>query len=141
MPSSSSFPPSELKSPRKAKKRILVVDDKASDSLLVKTCLEQTNDYVVREENNARTALATAAEFRPQLILLDVRMPGLDGGELAAALRASAELKAVPIVFLTSLVTKDEVAAGSGRLGEIPLLAKPIILSELIGCVNKHVGA
>ena len=62
------------------KKRILVVDDKASDSQLVKNCLEQTNDYVVREENDPQKALATAEAFQPHLILLDVRMPGMDGG-------------------------------------------------------------
>jgi CheY-like chemotaxis protein len=129
------------RSPLKEKKRILVVDDKASDTQLVKACLEQTNDYVVREENNARAALAAAVEFRPHLILLDVRMPGIDGGELATSLQANAKLSAVPIVFLTALVTKKEVEAGSGWLGRFPLLAKPILLPDLVACVKKHVGA
>ena len=123
------------------KKRILVVDDKVSDTQLVKICLEQTNDYVVREENNAKMALAAAEEFRPHLILLDVRMPGLDGGELAASFQASAKLSAVPIVFLTALVTKREVESGSGRAGKFPLLAKPMVLSELVACVKKHASA
>ena len=48
------------RSPLQERKRILVVDDKASDTKLVKICLEQTNAYVVREENNARAALAMA---------------------------------------------------------------------------------
>jgi CheY-like chemotaxis protein len=122
------------------KKRILVVDDKASDTRLVKLCLEQTNDYVVREENDAKNAVATAEQFRPHLILLDVRMPGLDGGDLAANLRANPQLHAVPIIFLTSLVTKSEIAAGSGRVGSYPLLAKPIILPELVACLKQHLG-
>ena len=54
------------------KKRILVVDDQASDSQLVKLYLERTNDYVVREENDANAALSAAEEFRPHLILLVV---------------------------------------------------------------------
>jgi CheY-like chemotaxis protein len=120
------------------KKRILVVDDRASDSGLVKLYLERTNDYVVREENNARAALATAEQFRPQLILLDVMMPGMDGGALAACFQASPKLKGVPIVFLTALVTKGEVAAGGGRVGSYPFLAKPIVLSELSDCVRQH---
>lgn len=119
------------------KKRILIVDDKVSDTRLVKLCLEQTNDYVVREENNAETALASAEEFRPHLILLDVRMPGMDGGELAACIQANPKLNTVPIVFLTSLVTKSEIAAGSGRGGKFPILAKPIILQELIACLKR----
>jgi len=119
------------------KKRILVVDDKASDSQLVRLCLEQTNDYVVREENNPKKALTAAVEFRPHLILLDVRMPGMDGGELAACILANPQLSAVPIVFLTALVTKSEIAAGNGRSGKYPMLAKPIVLRELIACVKQ----
>lgn len=119
------------------KRRILVVDDKASDSQLVKLCLEQTNDYVVQEENDAKQAMATAVEFRPHLILLDVRMPGMDGGELAACIQANPNLSGVPIVFLTALVTKSEIAAGNGRSGKYPMLAKPIILQELIACVKQ----
>ena len=122
------------------KKRILIVDDKVSDTLLVKQCLEQTNDYVVREENNASMALAAAEEFRPHLILLDVRMPGVDGGELAACFQAHPKLRDVPIVFLTALVTKNEIAAGAGRVGKFPMLAKPIILSELVACLKQHLG-
>src|SRR5688572_6969454 len=90
------------------KKRILVVDDRASDTRLVKLYLERTNDYVVREENDAQAALAAAEEFEPHLILLDVIMPGMDGGELAACFQANPKLKAVPIVFLTAIVTKGE---------------------------------
>ena len=120
------------------KKRILIVDDKASDTLLVKLCLEQTNNYVVREENVAPRALATAQGFRPHLILLDVRMPGIDGGELAACFQADPKLQAVPIVFLTSLVTKNEVAQSGGRSGRFPILAKPIVLAELVACLKQE---
>lgn len=123
--------------PPAEKKRILVVDDKTSDSQLVKSCLEQTDQYVVREENDPKKAMTTALEFRPHLILLDVRMPGMDGGELAACILADPRLSAVPIVFLTALVTKSEIAAGNGRSGKYPMLAKPIILRELIACVKQ----
>lgn len=105
------------------KKRILVVDDRASDSALVKLYLERSNHYVVREENNPSAALATAEEFEPQLILLDVKMPGMGGGELAESFAASPQLKDVPIVFLTAMVTKGEVETGRGRIGGIPFLA------------------
>ncbi len=123
------------------KKRVLIVDDKPSDTRLVKLCLEQTNDYVVREVNDAVSAMATAEEFQPHLILLDVRMPGMDGGDLAAGMRANPKLNAVPIIFLTSLVTKNEVAAGSGRVGDFPIIAKPIVLPELITCLRQYLGA
>jgi len=128
------------RSPIKEKKRILVVDDKVSDTLLVKSCLEQTDDYVVLGENDAKTAVATAEKFKPHLILLDVRMPGIDGCDLAASFHANTQLRSVPIVFLTALVTKQEVESGSGLMGRYPILAKPIILSDLVACVKRHVG-
>ena len=121
-------------------KRILVVDDQASNSRLVKLYLERTNDYVVREENNAKAALAAAEEFRPHLILLDVMMPGMGGGELAACFQANPKLKTVPIVFLTSAVTKAEVEAGGGLVGGFPFLAKPFVLSEVVDCLKHHLG-
>jgi len=120
------------------KKRILVVDDRASNSRLVKIYLERTNNYVVREENHATAALATAVEFQPHLILLDVMMPGMDGGELAAHFRANPKLKDVPIVFLTAAVTKGEVEAGRGRVGGFPFLAKPVVLPEMVACLKHH---
>lgn len=123
------------------KKRILAVDDQARNTRLVKLYLEQTNRYVVREENNARLALSAAEEFLPHLILLDVMMPGMDGGELAACFKASPKLKAVPIVFLTAVVTKQEVEAGKGQLGGNSFLAKPVVLAEMDACLKHHLGA
>ena len=122
------------------KKRILVVDDRASDTRLVKLYLEGTNDYVVREENDAKAALSAAEEFQPHLILLDVMMPGMDGGDVAACFRENEKLKAVPIVFLTSAVTKGEVEAGGGWIGGFPFLAKPFVLSEVGACLKHHLG-
>ena len=122
------------------KKRILVVDDQPQNTRLLKLHLEGTNDYVVREENDARAALSAAEEFEPDLILLDVMMPGVDGGELAARFQASPKLKTVPIVFLTAAVTKEEVKAGGGLIGGASFLAKPVVLSEVVVCLRQHLG-
>ena len=119
-------------------KRILVVDDRPSDSLLVKSYLEATGLYVVQEENRATAALAAAEKFLPALILLDVLMPGLDGLELAESFRRSPLLQNVPIVFVTSLATKSETATGAGPIGRYPVLAKPFILSDLSACVARN---
>lgn len=123
-------------SPPKEQRRILVVDDNPSDTQLVKRCLERTNEYIVREENDARSALATAESFHPDLILLDVMMPGLGGGELASAFRESTVLRDVPIVFLTSIITRREVEARGGIT--VPYLAKPIVLEEVLASVKHH---
>ena len=122
------------------KKRILVVDDRVSDTRFVKLFLESTNDYVVTEENDAEAAISSAEEFQPDLILLDVMMPGIDGGELSARFRENPKLRSVPIVFLTAAVTKREVELGGGLVGGAPFLAKPITLPEMVACLKRHLG-
>ena len=122
------------------KKRILVVDDNASDTQLLKRYLEETDEYVVREENDPKAAVSTAENFNPELILLDVLMPEMDGGELAAALKAHPKLKSVPIVFLTARLTKEEVAMCAGRIGGYPFLAKPIVLAQVAACLKVHLA-
>jgi CheY-like chemotaxis protein len=122
------------------KKRILVVDDQASDTRLLKLYLEGTNEYVVREENAPESALSAAKEFRPHLILLDVLMPGIEGGVLAACFQVNPQLKHVPIVFLTCVVTKEEVDMCGGQIGRYAFLAKPIVLTEVAACLKHHLS-
>ena len=122
-----------------APKRILVVDDRASDSRLIKLFLER-KDYVVREVNDSQAALPAAEEFEPNLILLDLMMPGMAGTELAGLFEANPKLKDVPIVFLTAAITKEQVVAVGGRIGKYPFLAKPIVLSEMADCLKQILG-
>ena len=67
-------------------------------------------------------------------------MPGMDGGELAACFQANPKLKAVPIVFLTAAITKNEVKLGGGVVGGFVFLAKPIVLTEVVACLKHHLG-
>ena len=117
-------------------KRILLIDDETVFTRMVKLNLEQTGRYLVREENRSLHAHATAREFKPDLILLDVIMPGLDGGELAAQLRADPHLKGVPVVFLTATVSKREAEAGTFNSGGFLFLAKPVSLKTLLQCLE-----
>ena len=120
------------------KKRILVVDDEPSITRLLKINLEQTQDYEVEVENNALHAIATAKQFRPDLILLDVLMPGMDGGELASRLQSNPVLSNVPIIVLTAAATKTEVSAHHGRIGGLPFLAKPVDIPEVVARLREH---
>jgi DNA-binding response OmpR family regulator len=95
---------------------------------------------VVRAENDAEAAVAAAEEFKPHLVLLDVMMPGLDGGELASRFQASSRLKSVPIVFLTAAATKEEIYARGGKVGGLPFLAKPVQISEVVACLKQQLG-
>ena len=80
--------------------------------------------------------LSAAREFNPDLILLDVMMPGLDGGTLSSYFLESPKFKDVPVVFLTATVTKEEVSSHGGLIGGLPFLAKPVDIAELVACLE-----
>lgn len=112
-------------------KRILIIDDEESFTRMVRLNLERTKRYVVREENRAPHAMTTAREFKPDLILLDVIMPGSDGGELASRIKADPTFKDVPVIFLTATVSKREAAEGVFTGGYL-FLPKPVSLKNLV---------
>ena len=121
------------------KKRILIIDDEASFTRMVKLNLEKTGSFEVREENKATYALAAAREFKPDLILLDVIMPGMDGGDVAAHFEKDKHLKGTPIVFLTATVSRREAGPAGLNSGGSLFLAKPVSLENLIKCINENV--
>ena len=122
-------------------KRILLVDDEAVITRLLKINLEETQNYIVQVENSAASALEVGERFHPDLIVLDIMMPHLDGGALAQLFKESAVLKDVPVVFLTAAVTKAEVSSMGGRIGGLPFMAKPLDIPEVIACIEKCIGA
>ena len=121
----------------KVERRILIVDDDPDNSHLVKILLERSGPYLVQEENNDTKAHQTARSFKPDLILLDVAMQGLDGGEIAGQIQADSELHDTPIIFLTGLVTKAEAKSGLHIEGH-PVVAKPIDIPELIAAIETN---
>lgn len=121
----------------KGKRRILIVDDDTNSTHLVKILLERSGPYLVLEENDPTKADQTAHNFKPDLILLDIVMPKIDGGELATQIEADRELHDTPIIFLTALVTHTEAKSGLHIQGH-PLVAKPISIPELIDAIEKH---
>ena len=131
---------STASSTAKEKRRILIVDNDRDSTHLVKILLEKTGWYSVLEENDATRAHLSARNLRPDLILLDVMMPGTDGGEVAAQIEADPELQKTPIIFLSALVTKAE-AKGGLRIQGHPFLAKPIDIPELISGIEENLPA
>jgi CheY-like chemotaxis protein len=124
----------------KAKRRILIVDDDSNSTHLVKILLERSGPYLVLEENDPTKADHTAHNFKPDVILLDIVMPKMDGGELATQIQADRELHDTPIIFVTALVTQGEAKSGLLIQGH-PLVAKPISIPELIEAIEKHLPA
>jgi CheY-like chemotaxis protein len=120
--------------------RVLIVDDETATTRLLKITLDRTGKYEVRAENDPTVAVAAALEFRPDIIVLDLIMPNLDGGDLAIALKECPELAKVPVVFLTATVRKSEVDRHCGVMGGYPLLAKPASTDAIIKFLDQHLG-
>ena len=121
--------------PTRAKKRILVVDDHVGITNLWRVMLEKTGSYIVREENESRYAVDAAREFRPDLMLLDISMPGLDGPEVARLVGSDEELGHTAILFLSALISPHEAAAGKLVDGH-PCLPKPTCVVELVQTIE-----
>ncbi len=122
---------------REKKPKILIVDDQKDFTRVTKLTL---TDYDFCEENDSSRAVETARAYRPDLILLDVNMPNLDGGDIAAQIRADPELKNIPIVFLTGMVTQQE-AEKHTLLGGFPFISKPVNRERLVQHIEKYLPA
>ncbi len=119
------------------KPKILIVDDEAELPKLIKVAVSR---YDICNETDSRRAHATARGFRPDLILLDVMMPHLDGGDVAAQIRSDPLLNSVPIVFFTALVTAGETAKHP-FFGGYPFIAKPLTPQKLAEQIDRHLAA
>ena len=124
---------------KKKKRRILIIDDEVTLTRLLQLNLERTGAYEVRVENWGARGVAAAHEFHPDLILCDVVMPDMEGGEVVAQLRADPSLQETPVVFLTAVVSKQEAEARGGVIGGHPYLAKPSSIEEVVRCIEQHV--
>ena len=100
---------------------------------LTRTLLERLWTFNTCIENRSFAALATAQTYLPDLILLDVDMPGKDGGDVAAELAQDPILRTVPIIFLTSLVSPSEVGFRNGA----QYFSKPVNPQLLVQAVRK----
>ena len=120
------------------RRKVLLVDDDPAFTRLVKLNLEATGRYEVCEDNNPATALMMAHAFHPDVILLDIVMPEIDGGDLRAMFREDPALRNTPTVFLTALVDKHEVDRHQGHFADGDFLAKPVSPDELMDCIEAH---
>lgn len=108
---------------------------------MVKMNLEATGEYEVGVENKGSLGVASAKAFKPDLILLDIIMPDVEGSHLAAQLKEDVNTQDIPIVFLTAVVTKEETEAAGGVIAGHPFIAKPINVKELIDCIEKNISS
>lgn len=122
------------------KTRVLIIDDEVSFTQMVKINLEETNKYEVHTLNDPLQAVSIARSFHPDIILLDVIMPTMDGGDVAYQIKGEQDLSSIPVVFLTAVVKEEETGSGGeGVIGGHSFLAKPVSVGKLVECIEKHV--
>jgi two-component system, cell cycle response regulator DivK len=116
-------------------KTVLIADDKATSRELVRTVLENSG-YRIAEASDGIEALRNARELKPDLIILDLHMPGMDGFGVIREIRRDRELAATPVMALTASAMQGdrERALSAGFTGYI---AKPIQLHVLRGEVER----
>ncbi len=118
------------------KKRILIIDDELDFLHIMKLMLDGTGKYQVWTVHSASQAPHVAREFRPDLILLDCMMPGMDGGEIAGTLQADPQLQDTPFLFLTCTVSDVEAGSSKCFTGVQTYVPKNIEFEKLVELIE-----
>ncbi|WP_054774348.1 response regulator, partial [Methylogaea oryzae] len=115
---------------------IVIVDDQPNNLHVLSGILQQAG-YKVRPALSGELALKSVASYPPDLVLLDIRMPGMDGYEVCRRLKQDAQLREIPVIFISALQdVEDKVAAF--QAGGVDYLTKPFQMEEVLARVQAH---
>jgi putative two-component system response regulator len=128
------FPPRQARS---SGGRVMVVDDNPVNLRLMESML-RTRGFEVSSFPRGRMALKAAAQAPPDLILLDITMPEMNGYEVCAQLKSNEELSGIPVIFLSALNALDDKIQGF-RCGAVDYVSKPFQVEEVYARVETHV--
>jgi DNA-binding response OmpR family regulator/DNA-binding CsgD family transcriptional regulator len=115
---------------------VLIVDDVPDNLAVLHDALDESG-YTVLIATNGEQALQRAAQARPDIVLLDAMMPGIDGFEVARRLKADAATAHIPIVFMTGLTETEHLVAAL-EAGGVDYVTKPIKPKEVLARMNVH---
>lgn len=120
-----------------SKSVVLVVDDRESNIDILVDVLGE--DYKVRTAYDGKSALEDVRKIKPDLILLDIVMPGLSGYEVCRALKSNAETSDIPVLFLTAMTELKNISMGF-ELGAVDYITKPFEIVEVQARVKTHLS-
>lgn len=129
------FKPSSASAPRKT---VLVVEDSITQSESIRAVLEN-NELNVVCAMDGPSGIAKAQEIHPDLIIMDVNMPGMDGFQVVQVLKANAETSSIPIVMLTSSTTPESALTGL-RAGAIDYIPKDVFAMRVLVETVRQMG-
>ncbi len=121
------------------KKRILIIDDEIDFCYFLGKNLEDTNEFEVEISYSGEDGLKKIKLRRPDLILLDVMMPGVSGSDVAAELKNNEATRDIPVVFLTAIVQEQEVQKSQNLIGGWYYIAKPVKMDVLLKLIKELV--
>lgn len=116
---------------------ILVVDDQPANLKVLLSFLE-THDFDVRIAENGERALSVLEKYKPDLILLDIMMPNMNGFETCSAIKANAATADIPIIFMTALNNLEDKIEGF-EAGGVDYIVKPFQQAEVLARINTHI--
>jgi CheY-like chemotaxis protein len=122
-------------------KKILLVDDDP-DILTIFEILLKSAGYDVLKAQSGEEAISTASKERPNLIVLDIKMPKMDGVETTDFLKENPLTRSIPIVYLSNLVKKDQVEEGyvsGSKIGNVTFISKSASPEEILAIISKKI--
>jgi CheY-like chemotaxis protein len=121
--------------------KILIVDDDEMALKVLELKLIQLGFTNIVKESRSTEAFETAVKFLPDLIFLDIIMPGLDGGKVKEQLAGNFWTKDIPVVFLSAIISKGEEKRLGGRLaGGGIIISKPYSSDEILKAIERTIG-
>lgn len=121
-------------------KKVLIIDDE-KDILISLSSYLSRNGYDVKSADNGKDGLKLVQEEKPQLIILDLMLPDIDGSDIAARLLEDPQTRDIPVVFLTSMMRKGEQLESGGQIGNRCIIAKPCSSEEILACIKDRIGS
>ncbi len=120
--------------------KVLLIDDEVDFTELLAANLEDSG-YEVRQINDSTKAIREAKAFRPDICIIDLVMPRMDGGDVVSALQADPDLAGTPVLMLTALVEENSDNPGEVQIkGGLPFVSKTSDLDVIINAIKTQLG-
>lgn len=120
--------------------KVLLIDDEVDFTELLAANLEESG-YEVRQVNDPTKALAEARSFQPDICIIDLVMPRMDGGDVVSALKDDSMLSITPVLMLTALVEENPDNPGELQMkGGLPFVSKTSDLEVIINAIKVQLG-
>ena len=117
-------------------KKVLMIDDEKEFCMVVKQNLEMKGDYKIEIATDGKSGISAALHHKPDLILLDIIMPGMGGFDVLRELKNNRETTSIPVIMLTA-VGSDEAKEKALGLYDEDYVVKPVLLSDLDAKIRK----